>query len=169
MKPKKGFTIVELLIVIVIIAILAAITIVAYNGMQNRARDSQLDSTAAMWIKALKLYQADKGYYPTNTQITDQTWATTNMTGVSKNMYTTIAAGSNPALISRDPVTSVLNDTTNYFATGYFDYRGSSSYTLNADGTFDNNSTACNSGSSCPTYVFAYRLSNGTLKYFYGS
>ena len=40
-KRRTGFTIVELLIVIVIIAILAAITIVAYNGLQQRARDSQ--------------------------------------------------------------------------------------------------------------------------------
>ena len=37
-KTKSGFTIVELLIVIVVIGILAAITIVAYNGIQSRAR-----------------------------------------------------------------------------------------------------------------------------------
>ncbi|VXB67549.1 prepilin-type N-terminal cleavage/methylation domain-containing protein [Frigoribacterium sp. 9N] len=36
----RGFTIVELLIVIVVVAILAAITAVAYNGIQNRARAS---------------------------------------------------------------------------------------------------------------------------------
>jgi prepilin-type N-terminal cleavage/methylation domain-containing protein len=35
--PRQGFTIVELLIVVIVIAILAAITIVAYNGITNRA------------------------------------------------------------------------------------------------------------------------------------
>ena len=43
----KGFTLVELLIVIVVIAILAAISIVAYNGIQQRSRDSAAAATAA--------------------------------------------------------------------------------------------------------------------------
>ncbi len=43
---QSGFTIVELLIVVVVIAILAAITIVAYNGIQNRAKDSAALSNA---------------------------------------------------------------------------------------------------------------------------
>jgi len=43
-KQKSGFTIVELLIVIVVIAILAAITIVAYNGIQNRTHDTAVQS-----------------------------------------------------------------------------------------------------------------------------
>jgi prepilin-type N-terminal cleavage/methylation domain-containing protein len=41
-KQQSGFTIVELLIVIVVIAILAAITVVAYNGIQDRARNSSI-------------------------------------------------------------------------------------------------------------------------------
>ena len=38
MKASRGFTIVELLIVIVVIGILASIVIVAFNGIQERAR-----------------------------------------------------------------------------------------------------------------------------------
>ena len=42
---SSGFTIVELLIVVVVIAILAAIVIVAYNGIQTRARDSSVQTS----------------------------------------------------------------------------------------------------------------------------
>jgi general secretion pathway protein G len=60
----KGFTIVELLIVIVVIAILATISVVAYNGVQGRARDSKRKSDLASIVKLLELYQADNGGYP---------------------------------------------------------------------------------------------------------
>ncbi|AHB42071.1 hypothetical protein RAAC3_TM7C00001G0206 [Candidatus Saccharibacteria bacterium RAAC3_TM7_1] len=56
-----GFTIVELLIVIVVIAILAAITIVAYSGLQQRTRDNIRKSDLTSIAKALKLYSVDNG------------------------------------------------------------------------------------------------------------
>jgi prepilin-type N-terminal cleavage/methylation domain-containing protein len=67
----KGFTIVELLIVIVVIAILAAITIVAFNGIQTRARDSSRESSVVALQKALELYNAENDMYPTFTGCTD--------------------------------------------------------------------------------------------------
>lgn len=63
-QKRQGFTIVELLIVIVVIAILATISVVAYNGIQSRARASQQLSVANSYVKAVKLYMADKGSFP---------------------------------------------------------------------------------------------------------
>lgn len=65
-KKAYGFTIVELLIVIVVIGILAAISIVAYNGIQSRARDTQRKQDVQTISKALELYYIDNGQYPTS-------------------------------------------------------------------------------------------------------
>jgi len=55
LRNTKGFTIVELLIVIVVIAILAAISIVAYNGVQTRANNSTVKSDLNKIIKKMEL------------------------------------------------------------------------------------------------------------------
>ena len=55
---SPAFTIVELLIVIVIIAILAAVTIISYTGISARARDASLESEANQLSKVLKTNQA---------------------------------------------------------------------------------------------------------------
>jgi len=60
-KTKSGFTIVELLIVIVVIGILAAITVVAYNGVQDRAKRTSQQAQVDAVGKAIKLYVAEKG------------------------------------------------------------------------------------------------------------
>ena len=58
---QKGFTIVELLIVIVVIGILAAITIVAYNGIQQRARNQARIAAAVGIVKAIDSYTISTG------------------------------------------------------------------------------------------------------------
>lgn len=63
-SKQPGFTIVELLIVIVVIGILAAITIVAYNGVQQRASNTQRISAVEAWVKSIKSYIALNQAYP---------------------------------------------------------------------------------------------------------
>jgi prepilin-type N-terminal cleavage/methylation domain-containing protein len=60
---NRGFTIVELLIVIVVIGILAAITIVAYNGIQNRSYDTTIQSDLSNMAKKVELEAIDQGSY----------------------------------------------------------------------------------------------------------
>ena len=57
-----GFTIVELLIVIVVIGILAAISIVAYNGMQKRAQTAQVTSTVDSLEKSVRMAIIDGSF-----------------------------------------------------------------------------------------------------------
>ncbi len=64
-NKNTGFTIVELLIVVVIIGILAAIVIVAYGNVTSRAKDSERASELSSLQKALEIYYLDNGGYPT--------------------------------------------------------------------------------------------------------
>jgi general secretion pathway protein G len=63
-QTQKGFTVVELLVVIVVIGLLAAITIVSYTSIQQRSRDETRTSNIRDVQKALEKYRADNGMYP---------------------------------------------------------------------------------------------------------
>lgn len=79
-KNNNGFTIVELLIVIVVIAILAAISIVAYNGIQSRARAAAATSALTQSVKKIATWQVD---YPDQAPDCDTFKSLTNSTGTS--------------------------------------------------------------------------------------
>lgn len=66
---ERGFTIVELLIVIVVIAILAAVTIVAFNGISERAKNAGITSSVANVIKQFELTKVDTDAYPMQSYI----------------------------------------------------------------------------------------------------
>lgn len=70
-KKQTGFTIVELLIVIVVIGILAAITIVSYNGIQDRARTTVLISDLTNSSQQLSIDQIKTGVYPATVAAAD--------------------------------------------------------------------------------------------------
>lgn len=93
-SESRGFTIVELLIVITVIAILAAITTVVYNGIQARANDARLHSAVAQFEKALKLWASENtnilnGNSGSSAALSNGTCSDGNGTGfVSSTTYT---------------------------------------------------------------------------------
>jgi prepilin-type N-terminal cleavage/methylation domain-containing protein len=102
MSAERGFTIVELLIVIVIIGILAAIVIVAYNGITQKANDAGYKQDADSISKAIEGFNADEGQYPLTanvsgsgvgvlTQITGQPALTATMPANIQIVSTTVA------------------------------------------------------------------------------
>jgi prepilin-type N-terminal cleavage/methylation domain-containing protein len=75
---KHGFTIVELLVVIVVIGILAAITIVSYTGISNKATLASLQSDLSNTIKQLSLFYVQNSAYPQTTDC-NQALSATNL------------------------------------------------------------------------------------------
>lgn len=63
-RKTNAFTIVELLIVIVVIAVLAAISVVAYRGIQQRANNTAIINAASQTVRAIQAYIASEGAYP---------------------------------------------------------------------------------------------------------
>jgi prepilin-type N-terminal cleavage/methylation domain-containing protein len=99
-KNVKGFTIVELLIVIVVIGILAALVVTTYNGIQQKARDTERKTDINAIHGQVEAYQAQNGKYPTLAEVNDSTFRSNNMKGLDaaaladpKNPATQAACG----------------------------------------------------------------------------
>jgi len=81
----RGFTIIELLVVIVVIAILSAVTIIAYSGVQREARDNERKTDIATISRNLEIFYNKNGYYPgigqlkSNSGDTYAGWRSTNL------------------------------------------------------------------------------------------
>lgn len=112
-KARAGFTIVELLIVIVVIAILAAISIISYSNIAAKARDSQRMRDIETISKALEMYYADNGKYPDGSCgascPTPKKWSTLVST-TADGSWSVLEAALVPKYIStlpRDPMASI--------------------------------------------------------------
>lgn len=97
---KRGFTIVELIVVITVIGILAGIALVSYSGVQNRAKRSSIDSNAQQVKLKLGEFYTDKNGYPrTGADVLtylNETGATTLALEMSSGVYSYTPTGCPP-------------------------------------------------------------------------
>ena len=97
MRSNRGFTIVELLIVIVVIGILAAITIVAYNGVTARANTTAAKLAANSVLKKAEAYNAEITGYPTTFAALTGAATTTSYALAGVTFTTSLATTVKPA------------------------------------------------------------------------
>jgi prepilin-type N-terminal cleavage/methylation domain-containing protein len=85
-KKTSGFTIIELLIVIIIIGILATLVIVTRNGIRQKGRDTERKTDVDTIQSQLEAYFAQNGKYPTLANLNNvNNWRTTNMKDLKAN------------------------------------------------------------------------------------
>lgn len=102
-QQESGFTIVELLIVIVVIGILAALVLNTFQGVQARARDTERTTDINALHTQYEVYYNDNGYYPTYAVAS----VATNFPGLDSEAVVdpnnnTISNGAVPAVNSTD-------------------------------------------------------------------
>ena len=84
-KRNKGFTIVELLIVIVVIGILALLVITTYSSIQQKARNSKRASDIKSIQTHVEAYFTLSGHYPSLTDMNTASFLTANMSSLDQN------------------------------------------------------------------------------------
>ena len=137
-NKDRGFTIVELLVVIVVIGILAAITIVSYTGITARANTASNKQNASSVVAAAQTFYADNSAFPatSSSSSTVITAFNTNNTGKLPAgltiTNTTVTSGTATALSYRQKGATGI-------CVGYWDYTGSGSaqYLFAGDATQD--------------------------------
>lgn len=84
---NTGFTIVELLIVIVVIGILAALVIVTFQGVQSKGRDTERQTDIKALYGHVEAYYASNGRYPSLANLNDASWRSANLKGLDNAAF----------------------------------------------------------------------------------
>ena len=146
-RTARGFTIVEIMVIVAIIGILTAIGFVSFGSIQSSTRDYQRSSRVKLISEALEKYYDNNGEYPGCTAMsqTPATVVNDTLQGLDPNVLTAPSAESGTNSIS-----ALCADLT--AGVDGFSYIG------------DTNS-ACLTGNSCLRYTLKYKEEgSGTVK-----
>lgn len=110
-KNTAGFTIIELLVVVIIIGILGTLVVTTYSGVQVKNRNSDRQAALSILQGKLETYYAQHSKYPTAQELNIKSWQQTNLKDVSAkdmrdpswNKDTTDCVVSGNAIFSESP------------------------------------------------------------------
>lgn len=109
-RTANGFTIIELIIVVIVIGILAGVIAISYRSSQERARFAAYKSDIVRINEAIQVYHAENGRYPLGS-----TLAASGCTVYSPtNVY--YISGLYPGYLNPWPIPPSYNSGTNYYA-----------------------------------------------------
>lgn len=151
MKRTSGFTIVEVTIVVIVIAILASIVLVSYGKIQADARDGTRQGNVTVISEALERYYLKNGEYPSERNIVNDYPSNTGTVvaaflGVSANDLKMPQAPSS-VTNSLNSAASPSNDSISYIATD----------------TANNAGCQTSLTGGCDQYTLIYNKENGGL------
>lgn len=66
---RNGFTLIEIMVATMIVAMLSIIGVVSYNSVNKRSRDAKRKSDLEQVRSALEMYRTDNGWYPGSSQV----------------------------------------------------------------------------------------------------
>lgn len=146
-RKQQGFTIVELLIVIIVIGILATLVLVTFTGIQQSARNTQRQTDIKAVASHLETYNAKNSYYPELADLNNATFISTELKGLDKES-------------TRDPKAGTAS--TDYqFADGNATSQKYGYSATKDDGTACDNATP---GDECTKFTLSYVEEGGSQK-----
>ena len=146
----RGFTLVELIVVIAVIGILATITVIGFGRYQADTRDARRASSATVIVESLEKYYDENGEYP----------GCNAMTATPKNISDNTLKGISPTVLKVPQATaSQTNSIKCYLSASPLAPSGTDFFEYEGDGSVD-----CIGDGSCLKYTFRYKKeSNSTI------
>lgn len=108
-QNSYGFTLIEVLVVIIVIAILASLSIVAYTGIQQRARDAERQTDMEALAEAIEVWRVEEnnsgGYPAWGGAMNSSTWVAENL-GIDPEIIIAPGGSTPSSLVTWQPTTS---------------------------------------------------------------
>lgn len=93
----KGFTIIELVIIIAVIIVLGALVVKNYASIQARARNTTRQSDLKVLQQKIESFYSNNGYFPNLNDLNSAAWRTKNMPTLSDGSLTDPLSQCNPS------------------------------------------------------------------------